>query len=133
MSDLDYKNLLNKILSTSDKKVVDDRFKMPKAEIFYEGNTTYLFTIIGSPYTEDVELIYQKLIRYIHPSIIQGKIVNEDINKAEFILSDFIDTELTRGISLIEHSLGSARKMGGAYWKKKLKYYCIKQINVWPG
>ena len=43
MSDLDYHELLKKIQSiTSTKSVGDDRFKMPKADIFYEGNTTVL-------------------------------------------------------------------------------------------
>lgn len=43
MSDLDYHKLLKKIQSiTSTKSVGEDRFKMPKADIFYEGNTTVL-------------------------------------------------------------------------------------------
>ncbi|MHA2131616.1 MAG: hypothetical protein ACW99L_16745, partial [Promethearchaeota archaeon] len=87
---------------------------------------TNLFTIIGSPYTEDIELIYQKLIRYIHPSITEGKIINESINKNEFDFSEFIYTELTRGINLIEHLLGSARKL---YREKKQNYYCIAIIE----
>jgi hypothetical protein len=92
----------------------------------FEGSGTNLFTIIGSPYTEDIELIYQKLIKYIHPSIIEGKIVNESINKNEFDFAEFIDTELTRGINLIEHLLGSARKMN---MEKKQDYYCIGIIE----
>ncbi|MFX1311846.1 MAG: hypothetical protein ACFFHD_04415 [Promethearchaeota archaeon] len=93
---------------------------------FSEGISTNLFTIIGSPYTEDVELIYHKLINYIHPSIIQGRAVNESTFKNESDFSDFIETELLRGINLIEHSLGSARKM---YWEKKQNYYCIGIIE----
>jgi translation initiation factor 2 subunit 2 len=43
MSDLDYNKLLKKVQSiTSTKSVEEDRFKMPKADIFYEGNTTVL-------------------------------------------------------------------------------------------
>ncbi len=43
MSDLDYNELLKKVQSiTSTKSVEEDRFKMPKADIFYEGNTTVL-------------------------------------------------------------------------------------------
>ncbi len=43
MSDLDYHKLLKKVQSiTSTKSVGEDRFKMPKADIFYEGNTTVL-------------------------------------------------------------------------------------------
>lgn len=43
MSDLDYNELLKKVQSiTSTKSVEEDRFKVPKADIFYEGNTTVL-------------------------------------------------------------------------------------------
>ena len=43
MSDLNYHKLLKKVQSiTSTKSVGEDRFKMPKADIFYEGNTTVL-------------------------------------------------------------------------------------------
>ncbi|UCF12083.1 MAG: translation initiation factor IF-2 subunit beta [Thermoplasmatales archaeon] len=43
MSDLDYNKLLKKVQSiTSTKSVDEDRFKVPKADIFYEGNTTVL-------------------------------------------------------------------------------------------
>jgi len=43
MSDLDYNKLLKKVQSiTSTKSVEEDRFKVPKADIFYEGNTTVL-------------------------------------------------------------------------------------------
>ncbi len=119
---------LNRVESTliSLKKIKESEiiqsFTCLNSSIFSDEIKTNLFTIIGSPYTEDVELIYQKLIRYIHPNIIQGKIVNEYINKDKFDFTSFIDNELTRGINLIEHSLGSARKM---YWKKKQNYYCI--------
>jgi translation initiation factor 2 subunit 2 len=43
MSDLDYTKLLKKVHSkTSSKSVDDDRFKIPKVDVFYEGNTTVL-------------------------------------------------------------------------------------------
>jgi len=43
MSDLDYEKLLKKVHSiTSSKSIDDDRFKLPKVDIFYEGNTTVL-------------------------------------------------------------------------------------------
>jgi len=43
MSELDYKELLKKVHSlTSNKSIDDDRFKLPKVDIFYEGNTTVL-------------------------------------------------------------------------------------------
>ena len=64
MSNLDYKNLLDKILSTSDKKVVEDRFKMPKAEIFYEGNTTVIknFDKISNTINREPKLILKFLL-----------------------------------------------------------------------
>lgn len=43
MSDLDYNKLLKRVQSiTSSKSIEEERFKMPKADIFYEGNTTVL-------------------------------------------------------------------------------------------
>jgi translation initiation factor 2 subunit 2 len=43
MADLDYKNLLKKVVdSTNKKESVEERFKVPKADIFYEGNTTVI-------------------------------------------------------------------------------------------
>jgi len=43
MSDLDYDKLLKRVQSiTSTKSIDEERFKMPKADIFYEGNTTVL-------------------------------------------------------------------------------------------
>ncbi|MFW9895261.1 MAG: hypothetical protein ACFFD7_05600 [Candidatus Thorarchaeota archaeon] len=124
--------ILNKVESTLTfhKEILESEiiqsFTCLNSTKLFEGNNTNLFVIIGSPYTEDVTLLYQKLIKYIHPIIIQEKIVNESINGNEFDFNKFIDAELTRGINLIEHSLGSARKM---YWKKKQNYYCIGIIE----
>ena len=43
MSDYDYQHLLKRVIdSTPKKEIVEDRFKLPKAEIFYEGNTTVI-------------------------------------------------------------------------------------------
>lgn len=43
MSDYDYKKLLKKVQENiSSKEIDDERFKLPKAEIFYEGNTTLI-------------------------------------------------------------------------------------------
>jgi hypothetical protein len=119
---------LNRVESTLTlyKKITESEiiqsFTCLNSSKFFKGIKTNLFTIIGSPYTEDVNLIYHKLVKYIHPSIIQGEIVNESINKDKFNFTNFVDAELTRGINLIEHSVGSARKM---YWEKKQRYYCI--------
>jgi len=64
MADLDYEKLLNKVLTNTDKKVVDDRFKMPKAEVFYEGNTTVIknFDKIASVINRDAKLILKFLL-----------------------------------------------------------------------
>ena len=65
MSDLDYKKLLKKILDdTSTMKVVEDRFKLPKAEIFYEGNTTVIknFDKISDAINRDSDLILKFLL-----------------------------------------------------------------------
>ena len=43
MSDFDYKKLLKKVQEdTSTTQIEDDRFKLPQAEILYEGNTTVI-------------------------------------------------------------------------------------------
>ena len=43
MSNLDYRKLLKKVQDgISTNEFVEDRFKLPKAEIFYEGNTTLI-------------------------------------------------------------------------------------------
>ncbi|TFF85499.1 MAG: hypothetical protein EU518_01060 [Promethearchaeota archaeon] len=101
---------------------------------FFTLNSTYsspdgitdLFTLIGSPYTEDIDMIDNKITKYIHPSIIQGKIIKESILGDDFSFKDFIRDELNRGINLIQHGLGSSRKM---YWKEQQNYYCIGIIE----
>jgi hypothetical protein len=87
---------------------------------------TNLFTLIGTPYTEDIEIIYKKITEYIHPSIIQGKIVKESIMGDEFSFKNFITEELNRGLDLIENSLGASRKM---YWKEQQKYSCVGLVE----
>ena len=43
MSDLDYNKLLKRVHDvTSTKSIEEDRFKLPKVDVFYEGNTTVL-------------------------------------------------------------------------------------------
>ncbi len=91
-----------------------------------ENNTTYLFAFIGSPYTEDPKLLYEKINKYIHQSIIQGRHINQKTYGVEFNYNKFISAELRRGINLIKHSLGSPRKM---YWEEKKKYFSIGLIE----
>ena len=90
------------------------------------GYTTNLFSFVGSPYTEDLTMIYDRLDKYIHPSIAQGKIVNQEIYGKEFDGDEFIVDELERGINLIEHNLGSPRRI---YWEEKKAYSPVAIIK----
>ena len=43
MTDQDYNNLLKRLQSlTSKERIVDERLKVPKVDVFYEGNTTVI-------------------------------------------------------------------------------------------
>ena len=43
MAELNYNNLLKRVHSaTAKERIDDDRFKVPKVDVFYEGNTTVL-------------------------------------------------------------------------------------------
>ena len=88
--------------------------------------TTNLFALISTPFTEDVKLINDEISNYIHPSIIQGKIMNENLSGSRFDSNRLINSELHRGINLIEYSLGSSRK---SYWEQEQSYYCIGVIE----
>ena len=87
---------------------------------------TNLFVLISSPYTEDTKLIYDELSNYIHPSIIQSKIVNENLLGSRFDYNKLIESELDRGINLIDYSLGISRKV---YWEEEHRYYCVGLIE----
>lgn len=90
-----------------------------------EGSTN-LFALISTPYTEDIKLLYDEISNYIHPSIIQGKIVNENLLGSRFDFNRLINSELERGINLIEYSLGVSRKV---YWEEEQRYYCVGLIE----
>ncbi|MFX1575273.1 MAG: hypothetical protein ACFFB0_21265 [Promethearchaeota archaeon] len=87
---------------------------------------TNLFSFIGSPYTEDLTMIYEKLDKYVHPSIIQGILIAQTIYGANFNFNRLIEDELKRGVDLIEHTLGSSRKI---YWEEKISYSTIGIIK----
>jgi len=91
-----------------------------------QDGSTNLFVLVSTPFTEDVKLIYDEISTYIHPSIIQGKIVNENLLGSRFDFNKLINSELDRGINLIEYSLGSSRKV---YWEEEQRYYCIGLIE----
>ncbi len=88
--------------------------------------TTNLFALISTPFTEDVKLLNDEISKYILPSIIQGKTVNENLLGSRFDFNRFINIELDRGINLIEYSLGASRK---SYWEQEQRYYCVGFIE----
>ncbi len=88
---------------------------------------TNLFSLIGSPNTEDIDFIFNKIANYIHPSLTIGNYVNQRFNNdGTYKKSRYIEDELNRGLKLVEYSLGLARKM---HWKEQKKYYCIGLIE----
>ena len=99
MSEVDYNNLLNNILNNTNKKVVEDRFKMPKAEIFYEGNTTVIknFDKISSTINRDPKEILKFLLGGVGTAgeldgvrvVFQGKILAKQIQDK---LKEYIDS-----------------------------------------
>ncbi len=111
---------------TYDIDIIQSFFSLNSSIESEEGLLTHLFALIGSPHTEDVKILHDKLIKFIHPSIIQGKIVSESILGSDFKFRQFINEELNRGLNLIEYSLGSARKM---YRKEQQNYYCVGLIE----
>ncbi len=118
-------------LSLHDANVEDldvlQSFFTLNSSIETEDGTTNLFALISTPYTEDTKLISDEISKYIHPSIIQGKIVNENLLGDRFDFTRFIDSELERGINLIEYSLGASRK---AHWEEEQRYYyCVGLIE----
>lgn len=105
--------------------VIQSFFTLNSSMDTLEGST-YLFALISTPFTEDIKLIYDEISKYVHPSIMQGKVVNENLLGSRFNFSRFIKAELYRGINLIEYSLGSSRKM---YWEEGRRYYCVGLIE----
>jgi translation initiation factor 2 subunit 2 len=108
MAELDYKKLLSKIITTSGKTIIDDRFKMPKAEIFYEGNTTVIknFDKISIAINRDPKLILKYLLGGVGTAgelegtrvVFQGKIITKQIQDKlkEYVDSFVICTECNR-------------------------------------
>jgi hypothetical protein len=101
-------------------------FFIVNSSIESDKGITHLFTCIGSPYTENIKIIYDLISEYIHPNIIQGKIVNESLLGNKFEFEKYINNELQRGVDVINYFLGSARKI---YWEEQLKYNCIGFIE----
>lgn len=109
-----------------DADIIQTFFSLNSSKELAEDQTTHLFALVGSPHTEDVKLLYDKLVKYIHPSIIQGKLVQEKMINDEFQFKKFIKSELIRGLNLIDYSLGASRRI---YWEEQQKYFCIGMIE----
>ena len=105
--------------------VIQSFFTLNSSMKTLDGNTN-LFTLISTPFTEDIKLIQDEISEYIHPSILQGKIVNENLLGSRFNMDKFIQNELYRGLNLIEYSLGASRK---SYWVERQQYYCVGVIE----
>lgn len=100
MSDPDYRKLLKRVLDdASTKKVVEDRFKLTKAEIFYEGNTTVIknFDKVSDAVNRDPYLILKFLLGGVGTAgeldggrvVFQGKIPPKHIQDK---LKEYVDT-----------------------------------------
>jgi translation initiation factor 2 subunit 2 len=85
MSDINYDELLNKVIDeTSNVESTGERFKLPKAEIFYEGNRTVIknFDKIASVINRDPDVILKFLLKSVGTAgeiegsrvVFQGKI-----------------------------------------------------------
>jgi len=100
MSDYNYKDLLKKVVdSTPKKEVADDRFKIPKAEVFYEGNTTVIknFDKIADAINRTPDLILKFMLGGLGTAgemsgtrvVFQGKIPGRNIQDK---IKDYVDT-----------------------------------------
>ena len=99
MSDIDYKKLLKRVVdSTPKKEIAEDRFKLPKAEIFYEGNTTVIknFDKISDAINRPSDIVLKFLLGALGTAgeldsgriVFQGKIPAKSIQDK---LKDYID------------------------------------------
>jgi translation initiation factor 2 subunit 2 len=99
MHDFDYKKLLKRVIESSPKReIAEDRFKPPKADIFYEGNTTVIknFDKISDAINRDSDQILKYLLGGLGTAgeligsrvVFQGKIPTKNINDK---LKDYID------------------------------------------
>ncbi|MEF8880063.1 MAG: translation initiation factor IF-2 subunit beta [Candidatus Thermoplasmatota archaeon] len=102
MSDLDYEELLGKVLDeTSNKEVSEDRFQIPKADIFYEGNRTIIknFDKICDTINRDPDTVLKYLLKSVGTAgeredsrvVFQGKIPAGQIQSK---LEDYIETHV---------------------------------------
>ncbi len=86
------------MIATNKKELAEDRFKIPKADIFYEGNTTVIknFDKISDAVNRDPDLILKFLLgglgtagEIVGPRVVfQGKIPTKNIQDQ---IKDYID------------------------------------------
>lgn len=100
MSNLDYSKLLKKALKISaNKKISDERFKLPDVDIFYEGNTTVIrnFDKISNSINRDPDVILKFLLGGVGTAgeldggrvVFQGKIPARQIKDK---IQDYVDS-----------------------------------------
>jgi len=102
MTESDYKKLLKRVIeNTSKKEIAEERFKVPKADVFYEGNTTVIqnFDKISNILNRPADQILKFLLgglgtagEIVGPRVIfQGKIPKRNIqNKIEDYVNDYV-------------------------------------------
>lgn len=100
MTESDYKNLLKRVIEKTPKReFAEDRFKLPNAEIFYEGNTTVIknFDKISDAINRDADLILKFLLGGLGTAgelsgtrvVFQGKIPPKSISDK---IKEYIET-----------------------------------------
>ena len=100
MPDLDYNKLLKRVHSITSTKIVDeDRFKVPKADLFYEGNTTVLknFDKIVSTLNREANHLLKFFLGNVGTAgeIVGGRIIFQGKIPARTIqdkLNEYVDT-----------------------------------------
>ena len=100
MTESSYHDLLKRVIEKTHKKEIsEDRFKLPNAEIFYEGNTTVIknFDKISDAINRDADLILKFLLGGLGTAgelsgtrvVFQGKIPPKSISDK---IKEYIDT-----------------------------------------
>jgi translation initiation factor 2 subunit 2 len=100
MSDMKYDDLLKRVQSlTSTKQIEEERFKIPKADIFYEGNTTVFknFDKVSNILNRDANHILKYLLGNVGTAgeIVGGRVVFQGKIPARTIqekLEEYVDT-----------------------------------------
>ncbi len=97
------------------------------SSIFSQNALTNLCAVCASIYTENIDIIQEKMQTYIHPSILQGKLVGEYNQGIKFNLGEYFENEVRRGAINLKDTLGQARKAYGH--PEDLEYYVVGIIE----